>query len=119
MIEEQDEQPDETARCMACGEEIEGEPDGPPEVCTECEARYPASLIKALGDEFDYAMGLRNGTVLRFQSARITGEWVTIELFEPNEQPVKGFNKGEYPCPRGVDIRISEIIWCADAPQGS
>lgn len=79
--------------------------------CTECLKRFPESLAKACSDEFDYAMGLKSGDVIRFRSARIDGDFVHLDGEE-----ISGLR---YPCPRGVDVRISEIMWCADAPEGS
>ena len=81
----------------------------------------PDALIKALSDHFDYAMGLRNGQIIRFEEAHLSsnGEWVHLSVtpdMHGDKTPMKGV---EYPFDRGVDVRIDEIAWCADAPHGS
>lgn len=85
--------------------------------CQECQRRLPPSLIKAAADPFDYLLRLRDGTVVRFMEARFLGapggEWVTLlDLVEP-------YPYEEYTMPRGFDVRIADIVWCTDAPQGS
>lgn len=79
--------------------------------CDACSKRYPPSLIKACVDPLDYALKLRTGEVIRFEVAAINGggEWVTLT----------NCSGLEHECPRGVDVRISDIVWCADAPDGS
>lgn len=78
----------------------------------------PPSLLKACFDRpFDYALGLRNGLIIRFGGATINGEWISLD-------DIKGYSNKEelvvgYPMDRGMDVRLSEIIWCADAPEGS
>jgi hypothetical protein len=91
--------------------------DGLPgsQFCVACVSEYPESLLKATCDPFDYALGLRNGMVFWFESASIHGEWVTLNPI-PGEQASTGI---PFPCPRGVEIRTAEILWCADAPGGS
>ena len=114
--------------CDICGVNIvctvidENEP--PPFACQVCKSKYPPALLKASADPFSYALGLRDGTVVDFESAEINGEWVTIII---NDTVIPGVPinlitghgwKGRE-CPRGVDIRLSEIVWVADAPNGS
>lgn len=82
---------------------------------------WPSYLAKAAMDPFTYAMGLRTGAVLVFETARaITGspEWVRIlaiseqtGLVSPTSYP--------FSMDRGMDIRLSDIVWVADAPYGS
>lgn len=77
--------------------------------------RSPPSLLKATQDYFDYALKLTTGEVIRFAQAKIHGDYVTLEpLFG---EPFK-FHR-DYHCPRGVDVRLDQIVWCADAPEGS
>lgn len=87
---------------------------------------YPPSLVKAAGDYFDYALQLSNGTVLTFRRATLHGVYATLHNDEGAAYPTtagKTWTEDKfplaYPCPRGVDVRISEIVWCADAPEGS
>jgi len=83
--------------------------------CKNCESRYGAVLIKAVGDPFDYVARLRSGEIVRFGQARINGEWITLMPMSydtfADDLP--------YACPRGIEVRLSDIVWCADAPTGS
>jgi hypothetical protein len=77
------------------------------------------ALAKACQDNcFDYALKLRTGEVLRFVGAELLdSEWIRIDLGgkdrwdTPNNFPFKA--------DRGLEIRISEIVWVMDAPNGS
>ncbi len=112
--------------CDICGVNIVGtvidENEPPPFACQVCKSKYPPALLKATCDPFSYALGLRDGTVVDFKSAEIHGEWVTIKgesdhTYESDESDESGWKR--HLCPRGVDIRLSEIMWVADAPNGS
>ncbi len=85
--------------------------------CLPCLQKLPASLLKAISDPFDYAIGLRTGLVIRFSEARIQGEWVHL-LVAGTNRPV-GNGDDTYNWERGIDVRLTEIVWCADAPIGS
>ena len=75
------------------------------------------ALAKACYDPFDYALKLRTGEVIRFESARlISPEWIHIEL-RPEDQIVE--KRVPYIADRGIDIRIADIVWVMDAPMGS
>jgi len=90
---------------------------------------WPPALAKAGIDFFDYALGLRNGTVLRFNEARyIDQEWVHLSAgCEPRYEglemlwPPLGEHRDMGPLcfQRGIDVRLMEIAWVADAPYGS
>jgi hypothetical protein len=72
-------------------------------------------LRKACNDSFQYALQLRDGTVFEFEEADpIDDEWVRISgiSMAPNT-----FHKFTFA--RGLDVRVSEIVWVADAPHGS
>jgi hypothetical protein len=95
-------------------------------VCRPCALTVPPSLLKAAFDyPFDYVLGLRSGHVLRFDGCRFHGQWVNVTLdgnFEDWAMPggVRAPLLGTpYKFDRGVDVRLDEIVWCADAPQGS
>jgi len=121
--------------CDICGVNIVGtvidENESPPFACQVCKSKYPPALLKANADQFSYVLGLRDGTVVDFESAEIHGEWITIigvndtsglpgmsrESDDSGLDPDTSW-KGRY-CLRGVDIRLSEIVWVADAPNGS
>ena len=73
------------------------------------------ALCKACLDEFDYALQLRNGTVIRFEFAKIISkDWVHLDRWN-------GEDSGNLPfsARRGIDVRISDIVWVMDAPEGS
>lgn len=107
--------------CVGCQEEamVFSNEEDPPEwatmaqVCRTCEPKYPSSLLKAVGDEFDYALGLKDGTVFRFSMASLEGDFAHLMDIRPTTKPF-GFTFD-----RGVEVRISEIAWCCDAPEGS
>lgn len=72
-------------------------------------------LNKALIDHFSYAVKLRTGEVLTFSEASYGGgEW--IHLQEPDTHVVGGISVNTA---RGVDVRLSDIVWAVDAPGGS
>ena len=77
-----------------------------------------AALAKACIDEFDYALKLRTGEVVYFEFARVLNkEWVHLTLKPREDQPTA--NRIAYPADRGVDVRLSDIVWVMDAPNGS
>lgn len=103
--------------CPSCGNSRGGR-------VSECERQYPPALLKACYDPFDYALKLRTGEVIRFHEATIHGEYATLAAdgtFNPTRMGMENPNceRLAYPCPRGVDVRIADIVWCADAPEGS
>ena len=78
-------------------------------------AGYPPSLAKACWDKaFDYQIGLRDGTVVRFMGASVLdGGWVSIHGITMIARiHVQG---REYE--RGVDVRLSDIMWASDGPR--
>jgi hypothetical protein len=107
----------EFVACGVCGKPTPTADDPNFTFCAECQWRYPASLLKATVDQFDYACRLRTGEVIRFEQATIQGDFVTLHetrsvgTDDPEDLP--------YPFPRGLDVRIADIVWCADAPEGS
>lgn len=76
------------------------------------------ALAKACVDQFDYALKLRSGEVIRFREAKIIrAGWVHLDVCEPDAQPL--INRLPFKADRGIDVRISEIVWVMDAPEGS
>ena len=75
-------------------------------------------------DYFEYALRLSSGEIIRFHSAKIYGDYVTLSggdggydsrsLAACEQDPSLPFS-----FERGLDVRLSEIVWCADAPNGS
>ena len=90
---------------------------------------WPAPLIKALHDQpFNYALQLRTGAVFHFAGAEEHGEdWVMLKGVEVEyPAPVPPKERGSTLQPkhiptfdRGVAVRLSDIVWVADAPWGS
>jgi len=88
---------------------------------------YPPALYKACWDSFDYAMRLRTGETWLFAEARpINAEWVEITLLQDRDSchqerwaAVGHPESPRPPFPRGVEVRVSDIVWIADAPFGS
>jgi hypothetical protein len=77
------------------------------------------ALAKACQDDhFDYALKLRTGEVIRFTGATmISPGWIHLEA-----RPLYGSSKNNglpFPADRGVDVRIADIVWVMDAPEGS
>lgn len=76
------------------------------------------ALAKACLDSFDYALKLRTGEVIFFSEATVLNrEWIHLEVKSMEDQPTS--NRIAYPAMRGVDIRLSDIVWVMDAPMGS
>lgn len=90
-------------------------------------AGWPPALAKATYDPFDYAIGLKDGTVIFFEYATSCGsnhEWVSLQfqrIHDGTPAYQRSFNKthGIGGNDRGLQVRVSEIVWAADAPYGS
>ena len=77
-----------------------------------------SALAKACQDPFDYALKLRTGEVIRFHCAEVYRPgWVHLDVFGPDQQPDK--NCLPFKADRGIDVRIEDIVWVMDAPEGS
>lgn len=100
--------------CFICGRTrvMDAIEDGPPQACRTCRGRYPASLIKACGDPFQYEMGLTNGQVVAFDSAGICGAFVHL-FGAVIVSPVRSLRDTEA---RGLDVALGRIVWCRDVP---
>jgi len=87
------------------------------------EQTYPPTLVKALGDHFTYALMLKTGQIISFVEAEfISTSWVRLR--QPQFHADMGelhlcssFETAEFE--RGLEVRVSEIVWCVDAPNGS
>jgi hypothetical protein len=105
--------------CIACGGLVPPALREPwPTACPVCQDRYPPSLLKAAGDAFDYALRLRSGEVIRFETAEIHGAYATLRGID-RWGGDRHLGDLPYPCPRGLDVCVGDIVWCADAPTGS
>lgn len=78
------------------------------------------ALQKSTCDSFEYALRLRTGEMIVFgESTYVSGDWIHLE----NATAVHSL-RGPSPdaksyFPRGIDVRISDIVWVMDAPFGS
>ena len=82
---------------------------------------WAPALAKAAGDEFDYALRHRWLGVIRFSHADEAGPgWVRLHgtEVEAQEYVFRPMLDGVPFC-RGIEIRLCDIIWVADAPEGS
>ena len=103
--------------CECCRQYAVPYPSDPPFICVLCTSTLPHSLIKATYDSFDYAMKLRTGEVIRFREAKIHGAFVTLNIDQNGGTDKRHYN--DFSFERGLDVRLSDIVWCADAPDGS
>ena len=93
--------------------------EGPP-LFEDPTGEIPPALAKAFDDQpWEYAMGLRDGQVIYFQGAELLkgGKW--IHLPGPDDKYTLTVTGVDYSLDRGIDVRISDIAWVADAPNGS
>jgi hypothetical protein len=78
---------------------------------------WPPALVKASLDPWDYLAVLKSGHCVRFTHARdLGGGWLSLEGLDD-----RGFTDGQpfgYPCPRGLQVRLAEVVAVADAPGG-
>lgn len=77
-------------------------------------AGWPSSLIKAVFDPFEYTAGVQGLGVIEFESARVDSPgWV--HLISPHTSEVVGPNPAHAAhWQRGIDVRLSAILWVAD-----
>lgn len=87
-------------------------------ICGVCARHYPHALLKAALDHYTYSLKLRTGEVVEFETCDFHGDWVHLEQFHNHSgwsgstPPTEQFNG----CDRGVDVRLSDIVWCYDHP---
>ena len=73
------------------------------------------ALVKACMDPFDYALKLRTGEVIGFSKAKVMNrDWIHVSIKTDTVKNPFGVSVS-----RGMDIRISDIVWVMDAPNGS
>ena len=80
-------------------------------------------LEKSQVDQFDYALKLITGERIRFSYATKHGDWLFLGEARydrgVDKDTISWQNSSEGDFPRGLDVRISSIVWMADAPYGS
>ena len=77
------------------------------------ESGWPPALVKAVRDNFSFALMLRDSSLIYFTHAeRVPGshEWVHLDDPECSNGPVS------LPFGRGLDVRVADIMWVADGP---
>lgn len=83
----------------------------------------PSVLNTAIDDNpWFYAMGLRDGTVIEFVGVRYYDEngFVSLDVCHGDTaHNIPNVGDSEYNFERGVQVRVSEIAWVANAPYGS
>lgn len=92
---------------------------------TLLEAGWPWPLVKALTDNYEYHVGLRDGSVVRFTSAEeayaadeLSTAWVTIraeglKIRGPLQNQLENHLDVVHPA-RGLVLRVSQIVWAVD-----
>lgn len=77
---------------------------------------YPSALLKALDNEFDVALQLRNGTLIRCWSVEMDalGEWLHLSGIESVSW--SDGDAASWSFPHGMEVRFEDISWIADAP---
>lgn len=98
-------------------DDLTSHPDG----CASCVSRYGRHLLKSVNDPFCYAMRLTSGDLFYFESARIDGDWVYLDVRNSHYDDFDGGvpSTKNPPFERGLQVHLSAIAWCADAPYGS
>jgi len=76
-------------------------------------------LEKMLTDTpFHYQIGLRSGLVLNVTDCEVNGDWLRVYPLEDEgfefTVPKPRYNVFSGKTPRGMDIRVSEIVWIID-----
>jgi hypothetical protein len=93
--------------CLVCRGELDANSDS--RCCVGCNSKYPASLLKSIGDPFDYALQLRTGLMIRFRTSSIDGEFAHLTGVRVGPMnPAVRFDD------RGIDIRLTDIVWFCD-----
>jgi len=124
MKEEQDEQ---QYTCPGCGGNR-----GKLPACTRCLKLFPPTLLKACENTGDYALKLRTGEIIFFVSANFVrepnsvGAFATLTLTETVYEMYDA-RFGIDTCtdvrlpiePQTLEVRMDDIVWCADAPFSS
>ena len=87
-------------------------------------AGWPPALVKAVADPFDYACALRSGLVVFFAWAHPCKRgWVHLAGIKgqsgPGVKVATAWTSDSFTFERGIDVRLVDIVWVADAPYGS
>jgi hypothetical protein len=84
---------------------------------------YPPSLAKATIDPFAYALRLRTGETIHFSEAvELSEGWVRLRkegLGTKDDLQASSADALPYPFPQGLEVRVADIVWCAESPNGN
>lgn len=110
----------EIGKCFICSKSVYGKADDPMVtrpawywnslICDSCRVTYPPALLKSCRDNWHYAMKVRDSKgIVEFTRAVINGPWVSV-FDDDCGVAIDGLSFD-----RGVNIKISDIVWVADA----
>jgi hypothetical protein len=75
-------------------------------------------LAKSCWDPFDYLLKLKTGEIINYSEARlINDDWIHLDFHD--YQVEQRNNEIPSRCNRGIDVKLSEIVWVIDAPYES
>ncbi len=76
----------------------------------------PPLVTKSLYDPFDYVIRLTDGSEIFYEFAMLSGnlEFLHLTGIKEVSGPISRWNTD-----RGVDVAVSSIVFCIDAPNGS
>ena len=78
------------------------------------EAAWPPRLIRSMDDTWYFALRLRSGELVHFQTAHLLSrEWARLDGAE-----IEGASPDLTPAAwpeRGLDVRVSDIVWIIEA----
>ena len=78
-------------------------------------ADLPPSLARALVEPAEYALRLRTGELIHFARAERQGAFIVLHA-PSGPPPDPRLLGGMELFPSGVEVRISDIVWCASGP---
>jgi hypothetical protein len=78
----------------------------------------PPPLVKAWTDPFEYAVGLRDGTIIHFESCEFDADFVFVRFVGIRSARAHGVDM-TFSFERGLVARVADVAWAADAPNGS
>jgi len=103
--------------CKVCARRIQGS-SGRTIVCSECSVEWPPALLKATIDKpSDYALRLRSGELIYFWGANLVGSFAQLALTHREDRQQIGLSLHRFP--NGIEVSLADIVWCAEAPDGS
>jgi hypothetical protein len=91
---------------------------------------WPDALMKAVNDSYRYACQLRTGVVVAFERAAVVdaaGCWVRLHSSAFETMPAvtvqlttasENVTARHLTFGRGLEVRVADIVWVADAPDG-